>query len=179
MNKQRALAPAGLAGVGDSVPAAHLSRMQTARLAVLAIVLAACSASGLSADEWIWCKEHPAAVDAAAGSLKLATAQQSFKEPTWWQDYMTTALSHNNAALVANPDFIASCSAAQAKAGVDQNNVAWCMADGIGETWDAADAAGLMTDVSADTYAYRALPLQQRITDAVFDRACETAYSTR
>jgi hypothetical protein len=36
-----------------------------------------------------------------------------------------------------------------------------------------------MTDVDADTYAYRALPLQQRIDDADFDAACKQAFATR
>jgi hypothetical protein len=83
--------------------------------------------------------------------------------------------SQNNSQLVANADFASSCAAAQVKASVDPANGAWCTADGIGETWDAAISLALMTNVDADTFAYRALPLQQRINDADFDRACKAA----
>jgi hypothetical protein len=168
-----------LAGGGGSLRDRLRRLARPAGLVLIATVFVACGGSGLSSGAWVWCKENPPAVDAAAASLQVATAQRTFKEPTWWPDYLTTALSLNNAALVANPDFAASCGAAQAKAGVDATNVAWCISDGIGQTWDAAIAAGLMTDVTADTYAYRALPLQQRINDADFDRACTQAFSTR
>jgi hypothetical protein len=176
---KEAPAAANLAGVGGSVRDRLPRLARSAGLVLVATVFLACGGSGLSSGEWVWCKENPPAVDAAAASLKVPTAQRTFKEPTWWQDYLTTALSLNNAALIANPDFAASCGAAQVKAGVDATNVAWCIADGIGQTWDAAIAAGLMTDMTADTYAYRALPLQQRINDADFDRACTQAFSAR
>jgi hypothetical protein len=176
---KRAPAAGDLAGAGASLARALAGLRNGARLVVLAVALAACGSSGLSTGEWVWCKENPAAVDAAATNLKIATTQQSFKEPTWWQVYLDTALSQNSAALVANADFAASCAAAQVKATVDASNVAWCIADGIGQTWDAALSLGLMTDVDADTFAYRALPLQQRINDAEFDSACKAAFSAR
>jgi hypothetical protein len=176
---KRAPAAGDLAGAGGSLVRVLPGLRNGARLVVLAVALAACGSSGLSTGEWVWCKENPAAVDAAATNLKIATAQRSFKEPTWWQVYLDTALSQNSAALVANADFTASCTAAQGKAGVDPSNVAWCIADGIGETWDGAGAGGRRTDVDADTFAYRALPLQQRINDAEFDSACKAAFSTR
>ncbi|GEM_PF-6742587 len=176
---KQAPATGDLAGTRGSLRAALPRLARTTGLVLLTSVFLACGGSGLSAAEWVWCKENPPAIDAAAASLQIATAQRTFKEPSWWQDYLTTALSLNNAALVANPDFAASCATAQAKAGVDPNNVAWCIADGIGETWDAAVSLGHTTDVSADTFAYRALPLQQRINDADFDRACKQAFATR
>jgi hypothetical protein len=176
---KQAQVAANLAGAGGSLRDTLHRLTRTAGLVLLTSVFLACGSSGLSAGEWVWCKENPPAVDAAAASLQVATAQRTFKEPTWWQDYLTTALSQNSAALTANPDFVASCKAAADKAGVDEKNVAWCMADGIGETWDAAVSLSLTTDVSADTFAYRAVPLQQRINDADFDRACKQAFSTR
>jgi hypothetical protein len=176
---KQAPAAGNLAGVGESLRDRLPRLARSAGLVLVATVFLACGGSGLDAGEWVWCKENPPAVDAAAASLQVATAQRTFKEPTWWPDYLTTALSLNNAALVANPDFAVSCAAAQAKAGVDSTNVSWCIADGIGQTWDAAVSLNHMTDVTADTYAYRALPLQQRINDADFDRACKQAFATR
>jgi hypothetical protein len=154
----------------------HTKRVLAA--AALSMLFAACGGSGLGGGEWVWCKENPTAVDAAATSLNIATAQRTFQEPTWWQDYLAMVASQNNSGLMANADFAPSCTAAEVKAGVDTANIAWCTAEGIGETWDAAITLGLMTDVDADTFAYRALPLQQRINDADFDRACKSAYST-
>lgn len=176
---KQAPAAGNLAGAGGSLRDRLPRLARSVGLVLIATVFIACGGSGLDAGEWVWCKENPPAVDAAAASLKVATTQRTFKEPTWWPEYVTTALSLNNAALVANPGFAASCGAAQAKAGVDPSNVAWCIADGIGQTWDAAVAAGLMADVTADTYAYRALPLQQRINDVDFDAACKQAFATR
>jgi hypothetical protein len=176
---KQAPAAGNLAGVGGSLRDRLRRLARPTGLVLVATVFLACGGSGLSSAEWVWCKENPPAVDAAAASLKIATTQRTFTEPTWWQDYLTTALSLNNSALVANSDFAASCGAAQSKAGVDSANVAWCIADGIGQTWDAAVSLDRMTDVTADTYAYRALPLQQRINDADFDAACKQAYATR
>jgi hypothetical protein len=165
--------------VRDLLPRVLPRLRRAAGLLALTAALAACAGSGLSSAEWAWCKQNPAAVDAAAATLQIPTAQQSFKEPTWWQDYLITVASQNNAGLMANPDFTASCKAAADKAGVDEANVAWCATDGIGESWDAAVSLALMSDVDADTYAYRALPLLQRINNADFDRACQAAYKAR
>jgi hypothetical protein len=166
-----------LAGPSPRSVLARLGR--GAALVALTAVFAACGSSGLGSSEWVWCKENPQAVDAAAASLNIATAERTFQEPTWWQDYLTTIASQNNSGLMANADFIASCAAAADKAGVDRANIAWCTADGVGETWDGAISLALMTDVDADTFAYQALPLQQRINDADYDRACKAAFSTR
>lgn len=153
--------------------------VRTAALVTLTAVFAACAGSGPSSGEWTWCKENPAAVDAAALNLNVARAQRTFKEPTWWQDYLTSVASQNDAALQGNADFAASCNAAQVKSGVDTANVAWCSTDGIGETWDGAVSLSLMTDVDATTFAFEALPLRQRINNADFDSACTMAYGTR
>jgi hypothetical protein len=176
---QRRPATGDLAGV-RLVMRNVLPRLRhAAGLVALTAALAACAGSGLSSAEWAWCKQNPTAVDAAAATLQIPTSQQSFKEPTWWQDYLVTVASQNNAGLMANPDFTASCKAAADKAGVDEANVAWCATDGIGESWDAAVSLALVTDVNADTYAYRALALQQRINNADFDRTCQAAYKAR
>jgi len=155
--------------------------MNTHRLAMIAVttLLAACQSSGLGSGEWLWCKENPASVDAAATSLGIATAERTVQQPTWWGAYVATVASQNNTQLLASADFADSCTAAQVKASVDPANVSWCSTDGIGETWDAAMSLSLMTNVDATTFAYEALPLQQRLNDPDFDRACKAAYAAQ
>jgi hypothetical protein len=142
---------------------------------VLALVFAACSSSGLGSGAWLWCKEHPAKVDTAAAGLQLATAQLSYQEPSWLPDYVTGVQNANNALISANQAFIAACNVAADKAEVGDTRISWCTTDGLGQAWDASIELGLMVDMSAETYAYKTLPLEQRINNADFVRACNAA----
>jgi hypothetical protein len=145
---------------------------------VLGTAIAACS-SGLGGSEWLWCKEHLASVDEAADRLQVPKAPTSLQEPTWWADYVTSTTNSNSALISGNPDFIASCDVAATKRGVGASRVSWCMSDGIAEAWDAAIALDLMVDMEAETFAYKALPLGQRLDDADFERACRAAFASR
>src|SRR5262249_33579098 len=151
---------------------------RAARLAgvvALTLVFSACS-SGLSSAAWTWCKENMPAVDTAAGALGMPTAQIDYQEPSWWGVYVASTLNFNNAALVSNADFIGSCDSAADKAGVGESRISWCTTDGVGNAWDAAVALGLMVSQNADTYAYKAKPLDDRLNDPGFMRACQQAY---
>ena len=155
-----------------------MNLVRLVRLIVLATVVAACG-SGLSSGAWVWCKENMPAVDAAADGLGIPEAQTTFQEPSWWQGYLTSTLNRNNAELVANADFLASCTVAADKRGVDPGSrTSWCTADGVGDLWDASITLGPMVDVQAETFAYKALPLQQRIDNQDFVRACRTAHGS-
>lgn len=155
----------------------HPSRV--ARLVVIALALAACGGRSLGNSEWLWCKEHLASVDAAAEGLGIAKVQTTIQEPTWWSDYVTSALNRSNALIGANADFVAACNAAADKAGLGESRVSWCMTDGLGDTWTAAIGFGQIVNTDAETFAYRALPLSQRINNAEFVSACRTAFASR
>ncbi|MEO8272469.1 MAG: hypothetical protein ABI620_00205 [Chloroflexota bacterium] len=152
--------------------------LRIARLAVLGLVLVACS-SGLGSTEGLWCAQHLAAVDEAAAGLQIATAQTKYQEPSWLPDYVTGTLNFTNALIAANAAFIASCDAAAEKRGVGETRLSWCATDGLADVWDASITLGLMVDVDAQTYAYKAMPLTQRRSDADFVRACRAAFGAR
>jgi hypothetical protein len=140
----------------------------------LATVLTACG-PGLSGDAWAWCKQHLAAVDAAADGLQIAKAPTAYQEPSWLPDYMTSQLNSSNALMAANPAFTGACDQAAEAKGVGDARLSWCMTDGIADVWDASIALGFMVDMQADTFAYKAIPLQKRIDDRDFVAACGAA----
>ena len=145
---------------------------------VLAVTVAACG-SGLSSSQWLWCKQNLAAVDAAAASLQIAKVQTTVQEPSWLADYVTSAANSSNALIGANAAFIASCGAAAKKRDVSKDTrVSWCLTDGLGDTWEAAETLGLIVSTQADTFAYRGLPIQQRLDNPDFVRACRTAHGS-
>jgi hypothetical protein len=152
--------------------------LRVARLAALGLVLVACS-SGLGGTESLWCAQHLAAVDDAAASLGVATAQRTYQEPSWLPDYVTGTLNFSNALIAANPAFTAACDAAADKRGVGETRLSWCTTDGIADVWDASISLGLMVDMEAHTYAYKAQPLTQRRNDADYVRACRAGYGAR
>ena len=145
---------------------------------VIAAVVAACG-SGLGSNDWLWCKEHPAAVDKAAESLQIAKVQTTVQEPSWLADYVTSAANSSNALIGANAAFIASCAAAAEKRGVGTDTRAsWCLTDGLGDAWESAQTLGLTVSTQAETFAYRGLPIQQRLDNPDFVRACRTAHGS-
>ena len=150
-----------------------------ARLVVIALALAACGGQGLGNREWLWCKENLASVDAAAEGLGIAKVQTAVQEPSWWSDYVTSTLNSSSALIAANADFVLSCNTAADKAGLGESRVSWCMTDGLGNTWDAAIGLGQIVNTDAETFAYRALPLSQRINNAEFVSACRIAFASR
>jgi hypothetical protein len=153
--------------------------LRVASALVLGISVAACSSSGLGAGAWAWCKQRPTEVDVAAAGLQIPVAQTSYREPSWLPDYVTGMLNSSNALISTNQAFIAACNGAADKAGVGETRISWCATDGIGNVWDASIELGLMVDMSAETYAYKALPLSQRINNAEFVQACNAAYAAR
>jgi hypothetical protein len=159
-----------------AVVAKHAARL--AGVVALTLVFAACS-SGLSSAAWLWCKENLPAVDTAAAALEIPTSQIDYQEPSWWGVYVNSTLNFNNAELISNADFIGSCDSAADKAGVAESRISWCETDGVGNAWDAAVSLGLMVDLNAETYAYKAKPLDDRLNDPDFMRACQQAYDTR
>jgi hypothetical protein len=150
-----------------------------ARTVVLMTVVAACSSSGLTSGAWTWCKQRPTEVDVAAAGLQIPVAQTSYQEPSWLPDYVTGLLNSTTALISANQAFVAACDSAAAKQGVGETRISWCTTDGMGNVWDASIELGLMVDMSAETYAYKALPLPQRINNAEFVQACNAAYAAR
>jgi len=144
---------------------------------LLTAVLAACS-SGLTSDQWLWCKQHLPSVDSAAETLGIAKAQTSVREPSWWADYVTSTENSNNALLAGNPAFIAACDDAATNRGVGESRTSWCMTDGLADAWDSSIALGYMTATDAETFAFNALPLSQRLDNADFVRACRAAYGS-
>ena len=150
-----------------------------ARSVGVAALIAACGGQGLGGSEWLWCKEHLAAVDQAAAGLQIATADTAYQEPSWWPDYVTSMANFNNSLLVANTAFTASCDSAAVKRGVGEARLQWCMTDGIADAWDASITLGAMVDMNATTYAYKALPLSKRIDNPDFVRACNAAFAAR
>jgi hypothetical protein len=155
------------------------SVVRVATTVVLGVAVAACTSSGLGSGAWAWCKEHPAEVDIAAAGLQLPVAQTPYREPSWLPDYVTGVLNSSNALITANPAFVAACDNAADKQDVGETRISWCTTDGIGNVWDASIELGLMVDKSAETYAYKALPLSQRINNAEFVQACDAAYTAR
>ena len=142
-----------------------------ARSVGVAALIAACGGQGLGGSEWLWCKEHLAAVDQAAAGLQIATADTAYQEPSM--------ANFNNSLLVANTAFIASCDSAAVKRGVGEARLQWCMTDGIADAWDASITLGAMVDMNATTYAYKALPLSKRIDNPDFVRSCNAAFAAR
>ena len=140
----------------------------------LAAAFAACS-SGLSSAQWLWCKQHLAAVDEAAETLGIAKAQTSYQEPSWWADYVTSTQNSNNALIVGNPAFIAACDDAATNHDVGESRQSWCTTDGLAEVWDSSIALGYMTPTEAETFAYKALPLGKRLDNPDFVSACRAA----
>jgi hypothetical protein len=153
---------------------ATLKRLAPAVL--VALVVAGCR-SGLSNAQWLWCKQHLAAVDAAAESLGLARSGESYQEPSWWQDYLTSEANATTAVISANPEFVASCDRAADAAGVGASRLSWCLADGIGATWGVSVELGHVVEVQAPAFSYQALPLDQRLDNADFVQACSAAAS--
>jgi hypothetical protein len=143
----------------------------------LAAALTGCAGSGLSSTAWIWCKEHPIEVDEAAAALQLPIAVVTIAEPTWWPDYLVGAQNATTAQIGANTDFIAACDKAADTAGVGASRQSWCLADGLGAVWTASITLGSMSSTDLETYAYRALPLESRIDDTDFVRACQYAHA--
>lgn len=147
-------------------------------LLALAALTAACG-SGLTGNQWAWCKLNLASVDAAAEGVGLAKVETTVRDPIWWPDYLTSQLNSSLLPITENPDFLASCDAAADERGVGASRVNWCLADGLGETWGKAVELNLTTESKESTFAYRALPLQQRYDDADFQQACVAAYTAR
>ena len=104
---------------------------------MLAASVAACS-SGLSSDQWLWCKQHLASVDDSAETLGVAKVQTMVSEPSWWADYVTSTQNSNNALIAANPAYIAACDDAATSHAIGESRTSWCLADGL------ADALGLI-----------------------------------
>jgi hypothetical protein len=142
------------------------------------MAVAACG-SGLGGNEWLWCKENLSSVDKAAENLQVPKVHTKVQEPLWWTDYTTSMLNSNNALIVGNADFMSSCDLAAAKRGVAESRVSWCLTDGLGDAWDSSIALGLLVELEADTFAYKALPLEQRLNDQDFVRACRAAFASR
>ena len=140
----------------------------------LAGAFAACG-SGLSSGAWAWCKQHLPEVDAAAAALQLPQVETTIREPTWWPDYQTSIQNSNTALIQANADFIASCNAAADAQSVGESRVSWCLSDGVGPAWTAAVSLNLITETRAATFAYRAIPLEQRLDNPEFVQACQYA----
>jgi hypothetical protein len=153
--------------------------LRFATTVVLGITIAACSGSGLRAGAWAWCKQRPTQVDAAAAGLQIPVAQTPYQEPSWLPDYVTGMLNFSNALISANQAFVAACDTAADKQGVGETRISWCTTDGIANAWDASIELGLMVDMNGETYAYKALPLSQRINNAEFVQACNAAYAAR
>ncbi len=150
--------------------------LRAGRAVTLGLLLGACS-SGLGITDSLWCAQHLAAVDAAAAGLQIPASQRTYQEPSWLPDYVTGTANFSNALIAANAAFTAACDSAAEKRGVGETRLSWCTTDGLADVWDASIAQGLMVDLSAETYAYKALPLAQRRTDAEYVRACRTAYT--
>jgi hypothetical protein len=144
----------------------------------LAAVTAACS-SGLSSSEWLWCKEHLALVDASAASIGLAKTQTTYQEPTWLPAYIETQVTLNNTALMQSADFKASCDRAADANGVAEGRLAWCQEEGFDEAWTAASELGLMSEQTANTFTYKAIPFADRLNNPDFMSACRAAYAAR
>jgi hypothetical protein len=157
-----------------SVPVGRLARSLS-----IALVVAACGGSGLGSNEWGWCKQHLPAVDVAAEGLQIPTAETAYQEPSWWPDYLTSSAQFNNTLLAASTAFTAACNSAADARGVGQARLQWCMTDGLADVWDASISLGGMVDITATTYAYKALPISKRIDNADFVRACNAAFAAR
>jgi hypothetical protein len=151
----------------------------TLRAIGFAGALAACGGSGLSSGAWTWCKEHPLEVDTAASTLQLPTAATTVREPTWWQDYIISMQNSSIALVGANADFVASCDRAADAAGVGASRVNWCLTDGVGPAWTAAVSLNLVTEAEVETFRYRGISLEDRINNAEFVQACNSAYAGR
>jgi hypothetical protein len=154
------------------------SALRVGQLAVLGIVLVACS-SGLGNTESLWCAQHLAAVDDSAAELEVQVSDRTYQEPSWLPDYLTSALNFSNALIAANTAFTAACDVAADERGVGETRISWCTTDGIAEVWDASVTLGLMVDLQGTTYAYKSQPLTQRRSDADFVRSCRAAYAAR
>ena len=147
--------------------------------AVLAAIVVACQ-SGLTSGEWLWCKTHLAAVDTAAESLGQAKVDLIYQEPSWYADYVTGNLNASLAWTGRSTAFQEACAAAADVRGVvGDGRVPWCLEDGLGETWGASVDQGNVVEVSGSTFAYKSVPLQQRLDNADFVAACRAANAAR
>jgi hypothetical protein len=148
-------------------------------LALLAAAVLACR-SGLTSGEWAWCKTHLAAVDAAAESIGLAKTDLTYQEPSWYSDFVTGNLNASLAWVPESTAFQNACAAAADVRGVvGDGRIPWCLDDGLGETWGASVDQGSVVELTATTFAYKALPLQQRLNNEDFMAACQAASAAR
>jgi hypothetical protein len=151
----------------------------TAGIALLAAIVVACQ-SGLTSGEWVWCKANLTAVDTAAGSIGLAKANLTYQEPSWYADYLTGNLNSSLAWAAESSAFQNACAAAADQRGVvGDGRVPWCLEDGFGETWGASIDQGNVVELTAATFSYKALPLQQRLENPDFVAACRAAFAAR